>query len=608
MLVGHWKLDEESGVRLDSSGRFNTLSEVTAVGFAPGRIGNAADSDGTNYLRIDDADQNGLDVAGSLTVAAWIKPAEILSTHQVILGKYDYSIGQRAYRMELKDGRLGVWLSPDGGYRDPRYGGTVLEAGEWYHVAVVFSTSAAKVRFYVNGILDGEADSWCSSLHNSTAPFALGCNFSGGTPESFFRGLIDDARVYARALSSGDIAALAAMSSPPVLDPVGDKSVDEGETLSFTLTASDPNPGQTLTFGAEELPAGATLDPDTGEFSWTPSEAQGPGTYTVTFTVSDGMATDSETIHIDVAEVNNPPTIDSHLPADDPVVMQLGDTETFEVFASDPDAGDVLAYAWKADGVTVDGQTASSMAYTPATAGSHTVTVTVSDGNGGEASHTWNVTVNAPPQYTLTVNTVGTGSGSVTLDPPGGTYDEGTIVTLTASADAGSTFEGWSGAASGTANPVTVTMDGDKTVTATFDLIPPPQYTLTVNTDGAGSGSVTLDPPGGTYDEGTVVTLTASPDAGSTFEGWSGAATGTANPVTVTMDGDRTVTATFKANGPGDLNGDGVVNIDDLTLVTSHFGQTSADPGWDPLADANGDGLVNIDDLTAVISNYGRSY
>jgi uncharacterized repeat protein (TIGR02543 family) len=227
---------------------------------------------------------------------------------------------------------------------------------------------------------------------------------------------------------------------------------------------------------------------------------------------------------------NTPPGIDSYVPADDPVVMQLGETETFEVFASDPDAGDVLAYAWKADGVTVDGQTASSMAYTPATAGPHSITVTVSDGNAGQASHTWNVTVNSV------------------------------------------------------------------------------QCTLTVDTAGTGSGSVTLDPPGGSYDEGTVVTLTASADAGSTFEGWSGAATGTANPVTVTMDGDRTVTATFKANGPGDLNGDGIVNIDDITLVIGHFGQSSGDAGWDPLADANGDGLVNIDDLTVVINNYGRSY
>lgn len=60
--------------------------------------------------------------------------------------------------------------------------------------------------------------------------------------------------------------------------------------------------------------------------------------------------------------------------------------------------------------------------------------------------------------------------------------------------------------------------------------------------------------------------------------------------------------------GPGDLNGDGVVNVSDLTLVTSHFGTASVDPGWDVRADANSDGVVSAADLTVVTSNFGKSY
>lgn len=61
-------------------------------------------------------------------------------------------------------------------------------------------------------------------------------------------------------------------------------------------------------------------------------------------------------------------------------------------------------------------------------------------------------------------------------------------------------------------------------------------------------------------------------------------------------------------SGPGDLNGDGVVNVSDLSLVTAHFGQSTSDTAWDARADANGDGVVNVADLTRVTSNFGRSY
>jgi agmatine deiminase len=150
-----------------------------------------------------------------------------------------------------------------------------------------------------------------------------------------------------------------------------------------------------------------------------------------------------------------------------------------------------------------------------------------------------------PPQYTLTTNTVG--QGGVTLNPPGGTYDEGTVVTLTAVPAAGWQFDYWSGDLSGSQNPINITMNADKTVTANFSEVTVPQYTLTVNT--VGQGSVTLNPAGGTYNEGTVVTLTAVPDSGWKFDNWSGDLSGTQNPDTITMDSNKTVIANFSETG-----------------------------------------------------------
>jgi len=90
---------------------------------------------------------------------------------------------------------------------------------------------------------------------------------------------------------------------PPVLDPIGDQAVSEGELLSFAVGASDPDlPANVLTFSAGGLPAGASFDPATRIFSWMPDETQGPGAYAVTFRVSDGDLSDEETIGIAVSE------------------------------------------------------------------------------------------------------------------------------------------------------------------------------------------------------------------------------------------------------------------------------------------------------------------
>ena len=184
--------------------------------------------------------------------------------------------------------------------------------------------------------------------------------------------------------------------------------------------------------------------------------------------------------------------------------------------------------------------------------GSGTCQVTLN----ADSSVTATFTQNTGNQQTLTVSKAGTGAGTVTSNPAGidcGTtcskaFDNATAVTLTATPAGGSTFSGWSGACTGTAT-CQVTMDQARSVTATFDS---PQRQLTVTKAGTGGGSVASNPAGidcGTscgkaFDNGTAVTLTATPVAGSTFAGWSGACTGTST-CQVTMDQARSVTATF---------------------------------------------------------------
>src|SRR5262249_22184824 len=111
---------------------------------------------------------------------------------------------------------------------------------------------------------------------------------------------------------------------------------------------------------------------------------------------------------------------------------------------------------------------------------------------------------------------------------------------LTATPATNWNFAGWSGDATGSANPLTVTMDANKAITATFTIN---TYTLTLTT--VGSGTATKSPNQPTYEEGSFVTLTATPSPGYRFLQWSGDVGGTASQRSVLMNGNKVVVANF---------------------------------------------------------------
>lgn len=124
----------------------------------------------------------------------------------------------------------------------------------------------------------------------------------------------------------------------PVLDPIGPQSGDEGTQITFTAAAADVDlPAQVLTFSLTgTVPEGAEIDPSTGEFTWTPTEAQGPGEFTFTVQVCDDVdpaLCDTEHITVTVNEVNLGPELGAIGP-------QSGDEDsliTFTATATDAD-------------------------------------------------------------------------------------------------------------------------------------------------------------------------------------------------------------------------------------------------------------------------------
>ena len=180
-------------------------------------------------------------------------------------------------------------------------------------------------------------------------------------------------------------------------------------------------------------------------------------------------------------------------------------------------------------------------------------------------SHEWTAT----KRVTRTLNLVAAGDGGgrivevsedfdplICRDECSKDYVEGAEVVLRARPNPTSQFVGWSGACSGTGR-CTVRMNSNKTVTATFIAV----RELTVLVDGTGAGTVTSSPTGIScpnaceheFEAGEAVQLTATPEEGSVFTGWTGACEGT-EPCSLTMDTNQDVIASFdtSGNGPGD--------------------------------------------------------
>ena len=146
--------------------------------------------------------------------------------------------------------------------------------------------------------------------------------------------------------------------------------------------------------------------------------------------------------------------------------------------------------------------------------------------------------------YTLNVTAI---NGTVLKAPSKTNYNSGEIVVLTATPATGYTFTGWSGDATGSQNSVSVTMDANKNVIANFAAIISNTYSLNVN---AINGNVVKNPDETAYNSGDIVQLTATANSGYIFNNWSGDANGSSNPLSVTMNSDKNITANFIAQNP----------------------------------------------------------
>ena len=218
--------------------------------------------------------------------------------------------------------------------------------------------------------------------------------------------------------------AVTPVNDSPVLNAIGNQTINEQATLSFTVVATDQDdPAQTLTFSldAAAIALGMNIT-SAGAFSWTPTEAQGGSSYSATITVTDNgnpFATDSETFTIAVNEVNAAPVLNA---IGNQTINEQA-TLSFTVVATDQDdPAQTLTFSLDAAAIALGMNITSAGAFswtpTEARRSSYSATITVTDNVNPFAtdSETFTIAVgevNADPVAVADLATVAEG-GTVT--------------------------------------------------------------------------------------------------------------------------------------------------------------------------------------------------
>ena len=221
-LVGHWKLDEEKGAvsAVDSAGKANGKVVGGAV-FAEGKLGGALKLDGKGgHVELPNTEELDKLQEGSFSLAAWFKPENVPpgadsdnDASYAIIAKTGWHLG--LYYTNEKKFTITHWLAGEKpeepvwtgiGAWDEEY-----EPGHWYHVVGTVDRAGGKVTFYLNGelvkSLDFTPNAAPKKYDKETWKIGIGrpAAENWGWPA---KGLIDDVRIYGRAISAADVKTL----------------------------------------------------------------------------------------------------------------------------------------------------------------------------------------------------------------------------------------------------------------------------------------------------------------------------------------------------------------------------------------------------------------
>jgi glucose/arabinose dehydrogenase len=422
-LVGSWSFDEGSGtVATDSSGRGNTGT----LGGGPtwtssGRHGGALSFDGTNdWVTV--ADSASLDLTGPLTTTAWVRPASLGSWRQVVMKETSGGLAYALYANGESGNRPAGYYSIGGADRGVD-APAALASGTWTHLASSFDGTT--MRMFVNGVQVASTP-FAGSVPTSGSPLRIGGN---GVWGEWFAGLIDEVRVYNRALSAAEVSADsltggAADTVPPTAP--GTPAATAGVTSAALTWAPSTDDRGTITYQVHRSlvdgfsPTAANLVASGLTAASYTDSTLAAGTYYYRVVASDGtnLSPPSGQARVVIAGDSAPPSVPTQLRA------TVGGTTVDLAWTASTDDVGVTGYDLERTSST---QTSTAATTSPAlretglAAGDYTYRVRAKDASGKVSDWSSAVVARvvvdaAPPSVQVTAPADGsTVSGSITL-------------------------------------------------------------------------------------------------------------------------------------------------------------------------------------------------